>query len=77
MSTGQGSAGNVIAALCSFLFPGLGQLLQGRPVAALVFFLLSIFFWCFLGGLTIGTLPSLIHIISSVEAAVWKPSTNR
>ena len=28
---GQGTAGNVIAALASFFVPGLGQLLQGRP----------------------------------------------
>ena len=28
MAQGAGSAGNVIAALCSFLYPGLGQLLQ-------------------------------------------------
>lgn len=27
---GQGSAGNVLAALASFFIPGLGQLLQGR-----------------------------------------------
>jgi hypothetical protein len=27
---GQGSTGNVIAALASFFIPGLGQLLQGR-----------------------------------------------
>lgn len=30
MSAEQGSTGNVIAALCSFFVPGLGQLLQGR-----------------------------------------------
>ena len=30
MTTGQGSAGNVIAALCSVFIPGLGQLVQGR-----------------------------------------------
>ena len=29
---GRGSAGNVIAALCSFFIPGLGQLLQGSLV---------------------------------------------
>ncbi len=28
MSAGQGSAGNVIAAVCSFFIPGLGQLVQ-------------------------------------------------
>jgi hypothetical protein len=29
MSAGQGSSGNVIAAVCSFFIPGLGQLVQG------------------------------------------------
>jgi hypothetical protein len=28
--SGQGSGGNVLAALCSLFIPGLGQLLQGR-----------------------------------------------
>jgi hypothetical protein len=27
---GQGSSGNVLAAIASFLIPGLGQLVQGR-----------------------------------------------
>ena len=31
---GQGSTGNVIAALASFFIPGLGQLIQGRLVRA-------------------------------------------
>ena len=35
----QGSAGNVIAAICSFFIPGLGQLVQGRLLRALMFFL--------------------------------------
>lgn len=30
--SGPGSAANVIAALCSFLYPGLGQLVQGRLI---------------------------------------------
>ncbi len=29
MSEGQGSTGNVLAAICSFFIPGLGQLVQG------------------------------------------------
>ena len=33
---GQGSTGNVIAALCSLFVPGLGQLLQGRLVMAII-----------------------------------------
>jgi TM2 domain-containing membrane protein YozV len=34
---GQGSGGNVLAAICSFFIPGLGQLVQGRILAALLF----------------------------------------
>ena len=63
---GQGSTGNVIAALCSFFIPGLGQLIQGRVLAALGFFVLSGVLWFFLLG-WIG------HILATIDAAVWKP----
>lgn len=36
---GQGSTGNVLAALCNVFVPGLGQLVQGRIAAAILFFL--------------------------------------
>jgi len=36
----QGSGGNVIAALCNIFIPGLGQLVQGRILAALAFFVI-------------------------------------
>lgn len=36
--SGQGSGGNVLAALCNIFFPGLGQLLQGRLFKAILFF---------------------------------------
>jgi TM2 domain-containing membrane protein YozV len=39
---GQGSAGNVIAAICSFFIPGLGQLVQGRILAAILMFVLAV-----------------------------------
>ncbi|WP_100644343.1 hypothetical protein [Alteromonas facilis] len=39
--SGQGSGGNVIAAICSFFIPGLGQLVQGRVLKALMFFLVT------------------------------------
>ena len=42
---GQGSTGNVIAALASFFIPGLGQLLQGRVGMALVQFVLASLIW--------------------------------
>ncbi|MDA3915059.1 hypothetical protein [Oleiagrimonas sp.] len=66
MSTGQGSAGNVIAALCSFFIPGLGQLLQGRVLMALVMFVLAAVLWWFLLGW-------IIHLWSIVDAALFKP----
>ncbi len=62
---GQGSAGNVLAALCSFFIPGLGQLLQGRIIAAAVQFLLA-------GALWIVLLGWLVHIWSVIDAARWK-----
>jgi TM2 domain-containing membrane protein YozV len=69
MSTGQGTAGNVIAALASLFIAGLGQLLQGRLLAALLFFLGSATVWF----LSVGTLGWLIHIWACVDAALWKP----
>jgi TM2 domain-containing membrane protein YozV len=63
---GQGSAGNVIAALCSFVVPGLGQLLQGRLLKAIIMFVLA-------GALWIVLLGWVIHIWSILDAALWKP----
>jgi TM2 domain-containing membrane protein YozV len=68
MDTGRGTAGNVIAALCSFFFPGLGQLIQGRILAALLFFLGAGMVWF----ITVGTMGWVIHIWACVDAAVWK-----
>ncbi len=63
--SGQGSTANVIAALCSFFIPGLGQLIQGRMMIALVQFVLSIVLWFFFLGW-------IIHIWSIVDAALFK-----
>jgi TM2 domain-containing membrane protein YozV len=63
---GQGAAGNVIAALCSFFIPGLGQLLQGRLLAAILFFVFAGILWFFLLGW-------VIHLWSVLDAALWKP----
>ncbi len=69
MSTGRGTAGNVIAALCSFFFPGLGQLIQGRILAAILFFVGAGVVWF----ISFGTLGWIIHIWACVDAAIWKP----
>lgn len=66
MSIGQGSAGNVIAAICSFFVPGLGQLVQGRPLMALVQFVLAAVLWLILLGW-------VVHLWSILDAALFKP----
>ena len=72
MNSGRGSAGNVIAALASFFIPGLGQLVQGRILPALGFFLFAA------GGYALwflaipAVIGGLIHIWSIVNAALWK-----
>jgi TM2 domain-containing membrane protein YozV len=63
---GQGSAGNVIAALASFFIPGLGQLLQGRLLLGIVQFVLAGLLWIVLLGWA-------IHLWSVLDAALWKP----
>lgn len=63
---GQGSAGNVIAAVCSFFIPGLGQLVQGRPVMALLMFVLAAVLWFVLLGW-------LVHLWSILDAALFRP----
>ncbi|HAB18919.1 MAG TPA: hypothetical protein PLX89_17780 [Verrucomicrobiota bacterium] len=62
---GQGSTGNVIAALCSFFIPGLGQLLQGRLLMAVIQFVLAGVLWVFFLGW-------VVHIWSVIDAALFK-----
>lgn len=68
---GQGSGGNVIAALCSFFFPGLGQLVQGRLLAALLFFVscavlyFTVILWI---------VGAIIHLWAIIDAARYKSS---
>lgn len=62
---GQGTAGNVLAAICSFLIPGLGQLVQGRPLRALVMFVLAALLWFILLGW-------IVSIWSTLDAALWR-----
>jgi TM2 domain-containing membrane protein YozV len=61
----QGSAGNVIAAAASFFIPGLGQLLQGRFIAALLFFVFAGLLWLIMLGW-------LIHLWAILDAALFK-----
>jgi hypothetical protein len=64
--SGPGSAGNVISALASFMYPGLGQLVQGRLLAALVFFVAATLLWCVMLGW-------IVHIFATIDAATYRP----
>jgi TM2 domain-containing membrane protein YozV len=68
---GRGSTANVIAAVCSFFIPGLGQLVQGRIFRALIQFVLAaVLWWVWMGW--------IIHIWSVIDAALWKgPRSSR
>lgn len=63
---GQGSGGNVLAALCSVFIPGLGQLLQGRLLRAIIQFALAAALWLVFMGW-------VIHLWSVIDAAKFKP----
>jgi TM2 domain-containing membrane protein YozV len=70
---GQGSGGNVIAALCNVFFPGLGQLVQGRILAAIVFFLVCVAgyaMWFLVIPLIIA---AIVHLWAIIDAARFRP----
>ncbi len=74
-STGQGSAGNVIAAICSLIIPGLGQLVQGRLMSALGWFVLACIGFAITWLLTLSLLPFgwfLVSIFSCINAAMYR-----
>jgi hypothetical protein len=68
---GQGSAGNVVAAMCSGFIPGFGQLLQGRITIAVIQFGLAFLLWYVVMGWTIAW---MVNLWSVVDAARFKPS---
>ncbi len=74
MST-QGSGGNVLAAICNIFFPGLGQLVQGRILAALVFAIVCVGGYAMWWLIFPGIIAVLVHLWSILDAAKYK-STN-
>lgn len=63
-----GSTSNVLAALASFFVPGLGQLVQGRILMAIVQLLVGVVVWI----VSLGTLGWVVHLWSVIDAALWK-----
>lgn len=75
MSNGQGSAGNVIAALCSFFIPGLGQLIQGRLLSATGWFLFACLAFVLTWLFTLSLLPFgwfVVSVFSCINAATYR-----
>ena len=77
MSTaGQGSTGNVIAALCDlFLIPGLGHLVQGRVFGAIAWFVFACIAGVVTWILTLGTFPFgwfIVGILACISSATYK-----
>lgn len=70
MTYGRGHTGNIIAAVCSFFIPGLGQLVQGRILWALIHFLLCLVLWVFWLGW-------IAHLWSTIDAAIYQPEAVR
>lgn len=67
---GQGSAGNVIAALVNLPLPGLGQLIQGRMLRAAFFFVaVGVLYWSIIGW----PFGAVVHLWAIIDAALFKP----
>jgi len=75
MSAGQGSAGNVIAAICSLIIPGLGQLVQGRILSAIFWFVTACIAFAITWLITVSLLPFgwfVVSIFSCISAAMYR-----
>ena len=75
MNSGQGSTGNVIAALCSLFIPGLGQLIQGRLLSALFWLVSAYIAFAVTWLLTLSLLPFgwfLASVFSCISAARYR-----
>lgn len=69
----QGSTGNVLAAICSFFIPGLGQLVQGRLLSAALFFLITAAGYALWWLIIPIVIAVIVHIWSIVDAARFAP----
>ncbi|MBB1391213.1 hypothetical protein H5185_17600 [Shewanella sp. SG44-6] len=60
------------AAVASLFFPGLGQLLQGRILAALLFFCITAVCYFFFVLVIPAIIGGLFHLWSIIDAAKFK-----
>ncbi len=71
----NGSTGNVLAAICSFFIPGLGQLVQGRIMKAIMFFLVTCICYALIATVVLffmWIVAVLFHLWSIIDAATFK-----
>lgn len=69
---GQGSGGNVIAALCNIFIAGLGQLVQGRILAAILFFIFTYGGYALFFLVFPAIIGAIAHIWSIIDAAKYQ-----
>ncbi len=75
--SGQGSGGNVLAAICSFFIPGLGQLVQGRLMKAIMFFLVTVICYALTATVILffmWIVAAIFHLWAIIDAATFKGS---
>ena len=72
--SGQGSGGNVIAALCNIFIPGLGQLVQGRILSALLFFVICVVGYALWWLIIPAVIAAIAHLWSIIDAAKFRAS---
>ncbi len=72
--SGQGSGGNVLAAICSFFIPGLGQLVQGRILPAILFFIAWGFSWLLTWLLVGWLMVPIVYLWCIIDAARYQSS---
>ena len=68
----QGSAGNVIAAICNVFFPGLGQLVQGRILPAIIFAIVCVGGYALWWLIVPAIIAGIFHLYSIIDAATYK-----
>ncbi|MBQ4847113.1 hypothetical protein J8L98_06720 [Pseudoalteromonas sp. MMG013] len=68
---GQGSGGNVIAAICNIFFPGLGQLVQGRILSALIFAIIVVGGYALWFLIIPPVIGAIAHLWSIIDAAKY------
>jgi TM2 domain-containing membrane protein YozV len=67
--SGQGSGGNILAAICSIFFPGLGQLVQGRIFSAIIFAIVCVGGYALWYLVVPGLIAAVFHLWSILDAA--------